>query len=118
MHTRSYIERVHAQVVEQQRQKAIQREEAAMAKPPCTTQHAKRAKPLDDQIVELMRTLPSQLRDRPWSMAELVQRLSGKYRDRPHGQQVGEALLRQGWKKERRYAAGWDGRRVWLAPTD
>lgn len=51
-------------------------------------------------------------------MAELVQRLEGKFRDRPHGQAVGEALLRCGWTKERRYSAGWDGRRVWLAPRE
>ncbi len=89
--------------------------------PPPTAQPTpapKQAKPLDQQITELMRSLPPQLRDRPWSMAELVQRLQGKYRDRPHGQQVGEALLRCGWIKERRWEKGWDGRRVWLAPKD
>jgi hypothetical protein len=76
----------------------------------------KAVKSLDDQIVELMRTLPPQLRDRPWSMAELVQRLTGKYRDRPHAQNVGEALRRLGWRRERRYADGYDGRRVWFPP--
>jgi hypothetical protein len=78
----------------------------------------KQVKPLDQQITELMRSLPPQLRDRPWSMAELVQRLQGKYRDLPHSQQVGEALLRCGWVKERRWEKGWDGRRIWLAPKD
>lgn len=73
-------------------------------------------KTLDAQIVELMATLPPQLRDRPWTMAELVQRLSGKYRARPHGQQVGQALLRLGWRKERRWERGYDGARVWLQP--
>ena len=77
---------------------------------------SKQVKSLDQQITELMRSLPTHMRERPWSMSELLKRLEGKYRDRPHGQMVGEALLRCGWTKERRYAAGWDGRRVWLAP--
>jgi hypothetical protein len=81
--------------------------------PPSVSKHV----PLDQQITELMRSLPPHMRDRPWSMSELVQRLQGKFRQRPHGQQVGEALLRYGWTKERRYAAGWDGRRVWLPPN-
>ena len=79
---------------------------------------AKQVKPLDQQILELMRSLPPHLRDRPWSMAELVLRLQGKFRALPHPQQVGEALLRCGWVKERRWQKGWDGRRVWLAPND
>ena len=54
---------------------------------------ARRNKPLTEQISELMLTLPPQLRDRPWSMAELVARLTGKYRDRPHTQHVGMALM-------------------------
>jgi hypothetical protein len=74
----------------------------------------KSVKPLEDQISELMRTIPSQLRNRPWSMAELVSRLSGKYRDRPHPQCVGQALLRLGWRRERRYGQGFDGVRVWF----
>jgi hypothetical protein len=81
-----------------------------------STQAAKAVKSLDDQVTELMRSLPPQLRDRPWSMAELVQRLQGKYRARPHGQQVGQALLRLGWRKERRWERGFDGARVWLQP--
>ncbi len=75
----------------------------------------KRTKPLDQQITELMRSLPPALRDRPWSMDELVSRLSGKYRDRPHPQHVGEALRRLGWKRERRWSDDYDGKRVWVA---
>lgn len=91
--------------------KNLQTEPAPKPTPPVNE-----AKTLDAQIVELMATLPPQLRDRPWSMAELVQRLSGKYRARPHGQQVGQALLRLGWRKERRWERGYDGARVWLQP--
>lgn len=91
--------------------KKLQLELAGLSTSPTTV------KPLEDQIVELMRTLPPQLRDRPWSMAELVTRLTGKYRDRPHTQCVGEALRRLGWRRERRYADGYDGRRVWFPPA-
>ncbi len=89
--------------------------------PPTCLQSAPATKqivPLEQQITELMRSLPPHMRARAWSMSELVQRLQGRYRDRPHGQMVGEALLRCGWVKERRWEKGWDGRRVWLAPKD
>lgn len=75
---------------------------------------AKSVKPLQQQITELMSSLPPHQRDRPWSMVELIQRLEGKYRTRPHGQEVGQALQKLGWHKERRWARGWDGARVWL----
>ena len=83
---------------------------------PTPSPSVKDVKTLDVQITELMASLPRHLRDRPWTMAELVQRLSGKYRARPHGQQVGQALLRLGWRKERRWERGFDGARVWLQP--
>ena len=86
----------------------------AAANPAPSNLQIRCTKPLDDQIAELMRTLPPQLRDRPWSMAELIKRLHGKYRDHPHGQQVGQALLRLGWRKERRWEKGYDGARLWL----
>ncbi len=79
---------------------------------------ARRNKPLTEQISELMLTLPPQLRDRPWSMAELVARLTGKYRDRPHTQHVGMALRQLGWRRERRWGRGYDGVRVWSPPMD
>ncbi len=119
MHHRNFLERLRYEADERSRIRAVEREAAeARAKLVKSSPQLRQVRPLDDQIVELMRTLPPQLRERPWSMADLVQRLSGKYRDRPHGQQVGEALLRAGWRKERRWERGWDGRRVWLAPTD
>lgn len=70
-------------------------------------------KPLTDQITELMSSLPPALRDRPWNMSELVQRLSGKYRTRPHPQQVGDALRKLGWVRKRVYG-DYGGLRIWL----
>ncbi len=60
-----------------------------------------RVKPLTEQIEALMNSLQTALRDRPWSMVELVSRLQGKYRSRPHPQNVGEAMRILGWKQRR-----------------
>jgi hypothetical protein len=70
-------------------------------------------KPLTDQITELMASLPPALQDRPWNMSDLVQRLAGKYRARPHTQQVGEALRRLGWIRKRVYG-DYGGVRLWV----
>lgn len=72
-------------------------------------------KPLDVQITELMATLPPTQRDRKWSMAELVSRLDGRYRDRPHPQMVGEALRRLGWSTGRNWTKAGGGRRYWVS---
>jgi len=103
----TYLEQLQQYADEQNRLKAE-------AKTTTERKQKKQTKPLTDQISELMRTVPPQLRNRPWSMAELVARLDGKYRDRPHAQHVGEALVRLGWKRVRIYHDGAEGHRVWL----
>ena len=70
-------------------------------------------KPLDQQIEELMRSLPPAQRDRPWSMDELVLRLQGRYRPHPHPKDVGTALRRLGWQRVRDWSAVGCGMRVW-----
>lgn len=72
--------------------------------------------PLTDQITDLMNSLPPALRDRPWGMGELVLRLRGKYRDRPHPQNVGAALRTLGWQRFRCWSRGFNGVRVWVPP--
>lgn len=71
-------------------------------------------KPLDVQITELMASLPQAQRDRKWSMAELVSRLEGRYRDKPHPQMIGETLKRLGWSTGRDYSNAGGGRRYWF----
>ena len=100
----SYTEELDAYIEDQARLRGLKQDAA-------TPRHVK---PLDAQITELMRALPPKMRNRPWSMAELVQRLVGKYRERPHAQRVGESLRRLNWKRERRWGKGWDGQRVWV----
>ena len=70
-------------------------------------------RPLALQIEELMRSLPPTLRDRPWSMDDLVGRLQGRYRDRPHAAGVGQALRALGWVRVRDWSAAGGGRRFW-----
>lgn len=108
----AYIAQLRLDVEEQNRVHQLKAEAEAVK----IRQHERRAKPLAVQIEELMRTLSPQLSDRPWLMAELVSRLEGKYRDRPHSQHVGIALRQLGWHRERRWGQGYDGVRVWVPP--
>ena len=82
-----------------------------------TSNSPRQFKPLAEQISELVQSTPAKLLSRPWSMAELVARLEGKYRDRPHGQNVGDALRRAGWKRDRYWGNGYNGVRLWLPPS-
>lgn len=82
---------------------------------------AKNKKPTEhitliEQIKILMKTTPPHLLNRPWSMAELIARLEGKYREKPHPQNVGQALRLTGWQSRRYWGNGWNGVRVWLPP--
>ena len=71
-------------------------------------------KPLTKQIEELMATLPPAERQRRWTMAEFVARLSGRYTARPHPMRVGEALRALGWQQRRDWSNdGGGGRRYW-----
>jgi hypothetical protein len=72
--------------------------------------------PLKDQITELMSSLPYALKNKPWSMQELTQRLNGKYRDRPHPQMVGIALRQLGWTRKRLWSSDYQGVRLWIPP--
>lgn len=77
---------------------------------------SQRVKPLDEQIIELMSAIPPNLRSRPWNMSDLVVRLKGIYQAHPSSQHVGRALRRLGWSRQRLWANGFDGVRVWINP--
>lgn len=72
--------------------------------------------PLETQIQQLMAALPENQRQRAWTMADLIARLSGKYRRNPHAMQVGAALRRLGWSQHRDYSRAGAGARVWRHP--
>ena len=71
------------------------------------------AKPLTDQITEFMRSLPPNQREREWAISDLVCRLHGRYRARPHPADVGQALRALGWQRRRDWTNAGGGRRVW-----
>lgn len=73
-------------------------------------------KPLTEQITELMQSLPYALTNKPWSMQELVSRLDGKYRNRPHAKMVGIALRQLGWSRKRLWNTEYQGVRLWIPP--
>jgi hypothetical protein len=71
---------------------------------------------LDRQIQALMDALPDAVRNRPWSLSELVPRLRGKYNDRPAQRDIAAALHRLGWVQQRRWTRAARNCRVWLPP--
>ena len=71
--------------------------------------------PLDQQINELMRSLPPRELNRPWLMEEFVARLDGRYKTNPHAMRVGEALRKLGWVRRRDWSTAGGGRRYWYA---
>lgn len=73
--------------------------------------------PLTDQITALMASLPPAQRNRPWSMEELVTRLSGRFSVKPHPMNVGSALRQLNWQQRRDWTCNGGGRRFWLAPS-
>jgi len=107
---RSHVENLKQEAEEASR---TRQEELERSKSGPKPNSLRPVKPLDVQITELMATLPPTQRDRKWSMAELVSRLDGRYRDRPHPQMIGAALRRLGWNSMRDYSNAGGGRRYW-----
>lgn len=84
---------------------------AARSRPAATS-------PLAQQLATLFDSMPTAMRSRPWSIVELIPRLVGKYRARPHPQNVGLALRELGWRRTRNWRRGFDGARLWLPPPE
>ena len=51
-----------------------------------------------------MRSLPPAERQRRWTMAEFVARLSGRYSARPYAALVGQSLKALGWQQRRDFS--------------
>ena len=109
---KAYIESLHAAVEQANRQKQAEAKKRRNADPRVLCD-----KPLTQQIEELMRTLSPAQRDRPWTMDELVARLRGRYRVKPHPMRIGEALRALGFISRRDWSRDGAGRRNWLLPA-
>lgn len=105
---RTYIESLHERAAEDRR-----RQDEARAKPARLDSRVLCDVPLRDQISDLMASLAPAQRDRPWSMEELVIRLRGRFRERPHPMHVGQALRALGWTQKRDWSQNGGGRRYW-----
>jgi hypothetical protein len=105
---KSYIESLHRQVEQANKDRELIKEE----KPPPV-------KCVEEQLVQFIRTLSKEQLGHPWTMNEIILAgdLKGKYRDRPHPQQVAEILTRNAWTKRRLYGAGFAGKRYWFPPN-
>jgi hypothetical protein len=108
-----YVEQLRREAAEQHLANQLKAEVIASK----LRQQVRSTKPLTEQITELMLSLAPALRERPWNMTDLVNRLQGKYRARPHPQMVGEALRKLNWKRQRVWSKGFDGVRLWMPPT-
>ena len=69
--------------------------------------------PIEQQLTELLSTLPPIELQRPWSMADFISRLTGRYRDNPHRMKVSDALRKLGWVRRRDWSTAGGGRRYW-----
>lgn len=109
---KSYIETLQEKAEADRR-----RQEANHAKSARSDSRVLCDKPLTQQIEELMLSLPPVERQRRWSMAEFVLRLSGRYRENPHPMAVGTALRSLGWTQARDWSANGGGTRYWRFST-
>jgi hypothetical protein len=90
---------------------------AALTADPKPTATVADVKPLDQQIVELMRSMAPAVRDHPFAIKTLVAQLEGKTKARPHASAVGQALRRLGWSRVRPFDSSGQGQRLWIQPN-
>ena len=109
---KSYIDTLQKEAADARRQ-----QEEASAKQAGMDKRLLCDTPLTLQIQELMLSLPPASRDRPWSMEELVSRLRGRYRLKPHPMNIGAALRAIGWQRKRDWTNFGGGRRYWYPPS-
>jgi hypothetical protein len=109
----SYIESLRKHVETHIEERELAKQQEALSRQ--TMQSL--TKPLEQQLIELLRTLSPDQLYRHWTMEDFVMRLKGRFRDRPHPQKVGEALRKLGWQRRRVYGAQGDGKRYWFPPA-
>lgn len=102
---KSYIDELKGEIVKRADETSLKNEAPRI--------RLRTGKSLTLQIEELMRTLPPAVRDRPWQICDFVNRLEGKYRERPHPADVGKALRSLGWKRYRDWSVKGAGQRLW-----
>ena len=91
-----------------------EKRELAKSEPPPPS-----VKSLEQQLVQFIRTLSKEQLRQSWTMDQIIGTgaLVGKYRDRPHPQQVAEILMRHAWTKRRLHGAAYGGKTYWFPPA-
>lgn len=74
------------------------------------------SEPLGRQIDRWLAETPPAVVARPWTMAELQKLFVGRYRQRPHAQNVASELRKRGWYTRRTWTQPGYGQRLWFAP--
>jgi hypothetical protein len=72
--------------------------------------------PLEQQIASILADTPPIARHRPWSVSEILPRLTGRYRERPATRDVAKALTALGWRQQRCWRKQGANRRFWYPP--
>ncbi|MCA3692611.1 hypothetical protein [Aquidulcibacter sp.] len=70
--------------------------------------------PLEQQIDNLMQSLPPVVRFRPWTIQELRLRLNGRFKRYPSAGDIGIVLQSLGWTRRRDWTNAGRGRRIWI----
>ena len=74
--------------------------------------------PLTDQIAALTAPLPPVQLHRPWTIAELLPQLQGRYQARPAARDVAQALTQLRWRRKRCWKKTGRNRRFWYPPSE
>jgi hypothetical protein len=72
-----------------------------------------RLRPLDERLTAVLRDIPAELQAEGLSLAALQERLRGRWRGNCHPGELGAALRRLGFTRERRWRDGEGFRAVW-----
>ena len=106
---KSYIESLHRHVAQADKERDQDKQKTLQPT----------VKPLEQQLVELLRTFNKEQLSRGWHISEFVMRTKGTFADHSHPQLVSEILTRLNWRKRRVYnaALGINGVRLWFPPA-
>jgi hypothetical protein len=102
----AYIEQLKASAAAEQARRA-ERQRAVMA------DARERLRPLDERLTAVLRDIPAELQAEGLSLATLQDRLRGRWRGNCHPGELGTALRRLGFTRERRWRDGEGFRAVW-----
>jgi hypothetical protein len=105
----AYIKQLNIEIAEMQAQRA-EKERAA------TQAVRDRLTPLEERLSRLLATIPIQIQLEGLSLASLQASLRGRWRGNCHPGELGMALRKLGFKRERRWHGATGFQAVWRKP--